>query len=214
MSQHGRGSGPRDDDPDGENKDTEPERTSGSSPLPPPVARPIAPYDPYRPVTGDRPRLPTRNIAADSSEPPVRPSRVRDDDPFLPADDPLSAEAWQLELDDASPGGDEATLPEFDIGAAPPPRRERRQPPAARSGRESVPGARRAARRGRSSAGERGRGARPGVTIAVPRVVTGSSLVADQTALALIGINAASVVVMGMILAVRMGSIPSATVIR
>jgi hypothetical protein len=29
MSQHGRGSGPRDDDPDGENKDTEPERTSG-----------------------------------------------------------------------------------------------------------------------------------------------------------------------------------------
>jgi hypothetical protein len=214
MSQHGRGSGPRDDDPDGENKDTEPERTSGRSPLPPPVARPIAPYDPYRPVTGDRPRLPTRNVAADPLEPPIRPSRVRDDDPFLPADDPLSAEAWQLELDDASPSGDEATLPEFDIGAAPPPRRERRQPPAARSGRESVPGARRTARRGRSSAGERGRGARPGVTIAVPRVVTGSSLVADQTALALIGIGVVSVLAMALLLAVRMGGIPSPAVIR
>jgi hypothetical protein len=212
MSQHGRGSGPRDDDPDGE--DTEPERTSGRSPLPPPVARPIAPYDPYRPVTGDRPRLPTRNVAADPLEPPIRPSRVRDDDPFLPADDPLSAEAWQLELDDASPGGDEATLPEFDIGAAPPPRRERRQPPTARSGRESVPGARRAARRGRSSAGERGRGARPGVTIAVPRVVTGSSLVADQTALALIGIGVVSVLAMALLLAIRMGGIPSPVVIR
>src|SRR3954451_6389490 len=143
MSQHGRGSGPRDDDPDGE--DTDRERTSGSSPLPP-TARPIAPYDPYRPVTGDRARLPTRNVAADSSQPPVRPSRVRDDEPFLPTDDPLSAEAWQLELDDASPGN-EATLPEIDIGAPRPPRRERRQPAAARSGRESVPGTRRAARR-------------------------------------------------------------------
>src|SRR5215207_7710781 len=128
MSQHGRGSGPRDDDPDGEDKDTEQERAPGSSPLPP-AARPIAPYDPYRPVTGDRPRLPTRNIAADPFEPPVRPSRAPDNDPFLPADDPLSAEAWQLDLDEAPLGGDdEATLPEFDVGAAPPPRRERRQP--------------------------------------------------------------------------------------
>ena len=212
MSQHGRGSGPRDDDPDGE--DTEQERVSGSFPLPP-AARPIAPYDPYRPVTGDRPRLPTRNIAADSSEPPVRPSRVRDDDPFLPADDPLSAEAWQLELDDASPGGDQTTLPEFDLGATPPPRRARRQPPAARSAREPAPGARRTARRARSSAAsERGRGARPGVTIAVPRVVSGSSLVADQTALALIGINAASILAMVLLLAVRMSDIPSPVVMR
>ena len=212
MSQHGRGSGPRDDDPDGE--DTEQERVSGSFPLPP-AARPIAPYDPYRPVTGDRPRQPTRNVAADSLEPPVRPSRVRDDDPFLPADDPLSAEAWQLELDDASPGGAQTALPEFDTGATPPPRRARRQPPAARSAREPTPGARRTARRARSSAAsERGRGARPGVTIAVPRVVSGSSLVADQTTLALIGINAASVLAMALLLAVRMGSIPSPVVIR
>ena len=212
MSQQGRGSGPRDDDPNGE--DTEQERASERTLLPP-VARPIAPYDPYRPVSGDRPRRPTRNVAADSSEPPVRPSRVRDEDPFLPADDPLSAEAWQLELDEASSGGDEATLPEFDFNAAPPPRRPRRQPPAARSSREAAPGTRRAPRRGRTSAAsERGRGARPGVTIAVPRVVAGSSLVADQTALALIGVGLASVLAMALLLAVRLGGIPSPVVIR
>ena len=213
MSQHGRGSGPDDDDSHGQ--DTEQERASGSSPVPP-AARPIAPYDPYRPVSGDRPRLPTRNVAADSFEPPVRPSRASDDDPFLPADDPLSAEAWQLELDeDPLRGGDETTLPEFDVGASAPPRRERRQPPSARSGREPAPGARRAPRRSRSSAASaRGRGARPAVTIAMPQVVTGSSLVADQRALALIGINAASVLVMALLLAVRMGGIPAPTVIR
>jgi hypothetical protein len=212
MSQHGRGSRPRDDDPEG--GETGQERVSGSSPLPP-AARPIAPYDPYRPVTGDRPQLPTRNVAADSLEPPVGPSRVRDDDPFLPADDPLSAEAWQLELDDASPGGDEAALPEFDLGPTPPPRRARRSPPAARSGLATAAGTRRATRRGRTSAAsERGRGGRPGVTIAVPRVVTGSSLVADQTALALIGIGVASILAMAILLAVRMGSIPSPVVIR
>jgi len=212
MSQHGRGSGPRDDDPDGE--ETEQERVSGSFPLPP-AARPIAPYDPYRPVTGDRPRLPTRNIAADSSEPPVQPSRVRDDDPFLPADDPLSAEAWQLELDDASSPGDQTALPEFERDAAPLPRRARRQPATAGSGREPASGTRRTARRGRSSAAsERGRGTRSGVTIAVPRVVSGSSLLADQTALALIGIGVASIVAMALLLTVRMGGIPSPVVIR
>jgi hypothetical protein len=213
MSQQGRGSSPHDDDSDGQ--DTDQERASGSSPLPP-VARPIAPYDPYRPVTGDRPRLPTRNVAADPFEPPVRPSRATDDDPFLPADDPLSAEAWQLELDEGPlRGDDEATLPEFDTGASAPPRQARRQPPSVRSGREPAPGARRASRRSRSSAASaRGRSARPAVTIAVPRVVTGSSLVADQKALALIGINVASVLVMALLLAVRMGGISSPTVIR
>jgi hypothetical protein len=48
----------------------------------------------------------------------------------------------------------------------------------------------------------------------MPQVVTGSSLVADQRALALIGINAASVLVMALLLAVRMGGIPAPTVIR
>ncbi len=37
---------------------------------------------------------------------------------------------------------------------------------------------------------------------------------ADQTALALIGINAASVLAMALLLAMRMGGIPSPTVIR
>ena len=117
MSQHGRGSGPHDDDPDGE--ETDKERPSRRSSLPPAPAPPIAPYDPYRPVTGDRPRPPTRNIAADPFEPSHRSPRAADDDPFLPADDPLSAEAWQLEIDEAPVGGDdEATLPEFDVEAS------------------------------------------------------------------------------------------------
>ena len=143
MSQHGRGSGPHDDDPDGEV--TGQGAPSRRSSLPPAPAPPIAPYDPYRPMTGDRPRLPTRNIAADPLEPSDRSSRAADDDPFLPADDPLSAEAWQLELDEAPVGGDdEATLSEFDIDAPAPPRRARRQPSSTRSGREPTPGARRA----------------------------------------------------------------------
>jgi hypothetical protein len=215
MSQHGRGSGPRDDDPDGEDKATEQGQSPGDSPLPP-VARPITPYDPYRPVTGDAPRLPTRNVAADPFEPPLRPSRATDDDPFLPADDPLSAEAWQLELDEAPLGGDaEATPPEFDASAARPARRERRQPPVVRSGREPAPGVRRTRRRSRTSAASaRGQSARSGVTIAVPRVVTNSSLVADQTALVLIGINLASVLAMALLLAVRIGGIASPIVIR
>ena len=213
MSQHGRGSGPHDDDPEGE--DSERERASGRSPLPP-AARPIAPYDPYRPVTGDRPRRPTRNVAADPFEPPARPSRTTDDDPFLPADDPLSAAAWQSDLDDAPLGGvDEATLPEFDTGASAAPRRARRQPPPGRSDREPVPGVRRAARRSRSTAAPaRSRAARPAVTFTVPRVVTGSSLVADQTALALAGINAGSVLAMALLLAARLGGIPSPIVLR
>lgn len=213
MSQHGRGSGPHDDDPEG--VDAEQERASGSAPLPP-AARPIAPYDPYRPLSGDRPRPPTRNVAADPFEPPVRPSRATDDDPFLPADDPLSAEAWQLELDESSLRGDEeAMLPAFDVGATRPPRQARRQPLSVRSGRDPAPGARRAPRRSRSSAASgRGRGARPAVTIAVPQIVTGSSLVADQKALALTGINAVSVLAMAFLLAVRIGGIPSPAVIR
>src|SRR5215218_9362121 len=214
MSQHGRGSGPHDDDADGE--ETAKERPSRDSSLPPAAAPPIAPYDPYRPMTGDRPRLPTRNVAADPAELSLRPSRAADDDPFLPADDPLNAEAWQLELDEAPlAGDDEARRSELDVDVSVPPRQSRRQPSSARSGREAAPGARRAPRRSRSSSpSAHGRGARPAVTIGVPRVVAGSSLVADQTALALVGINAASVLVMALLLAVRMGSIASPAVIR
>jgi hypothetical protein len=212
MSQHGRGSGPHGDDSDGE--ETEKEHSPRRSSSPP--APPIAPYDPYRPLTGDRPRLPTRNVTDDQLEPSVRSSHAADDDPFLPADDPLSAEAWQLELDEAPLGGDDEATPSelaFDPSSAP--RRARRQPASTRRGREPAPGTRRAPRRSRSSTGSaRGRAARPATTIGVPRVVAGSSLVADQSALALIGINAASVLAMALLLAVRMGSIPSPTVIR
>ena len=112
-------------------------------------------------------------------------------------------------------GDDEATLSEFDVDPLDPaaPRASSTTFDAKRP-RTRTRG-RRAARRSRSStASARGRGARPGVTIAVPRVVAGSSLVTDQTALALIGINAASVLVMALLLAVRMGSIPSPVVIR
>ena len=212
MSQHGRGSGPHDDESDGE--ETEKEQPSRRSSLSP--GTPIAPYDPYRPLTGDRRRSPTRNVAADQFEPSGRSSRAADDDPFLPADDPLSAEAWQLDLDDAPLGGDdEATLSELEFDPSIPPRRPRRQPSSARSGREPTPGARRTPRRSRSStASARGRSIRPGTTIGVPRVVAGSSLVADQTALISIGINAASVLAMTLLLAVRMGSIASPVVIR
>ena len=212
MSQHGRGSGPHDDDSDGE--ETEQARSSRRSSLPP--APPIAPYDPYRPLTGDRPRLPTRNVAADQFEPSGRSSRAADDDPFLPADDPLSAEAWQLELDEAPLGGDdEATLSEPNFDPSGSSRRARRQPASTRRSREPAPGTRRAPRRSRSStASSRGRAARPVTTIGVPRVVAGSSLVADQTALALIGINAASLLAMALLLAVRIGNIPSPTVLR
>jgi hypothetical protein len=214
MSQHDRGSGPHDDDSNAEESDKE--RSSRGSSLPPAPAPPIAPYDPYRPMTGDRPRSPTRNVAADSFEPSPRSSRAANDDPFLPADDPLSSEAWQLELDDAPLGGDdEATPTDFDVDTSLPPRRTRRQSSSVRTVRETAPVARRASRRSRSSStSARGRGARPAVTIAVPRVVAGSSLVADQPALALIGINAVSVLVMALILAVRIGSIPSPAVIR
>src|SRR5215213_3546217 len=113
MSQHGRGSGPHDDDADGE--ETAKERPSRDSSLPPAAAPPIAPYDPYRPMTGDRPRLPTRNVA----------------------DDPLNAEAWQLELDDAPlAGDDEARRSELNVDVSVPPRQSRRQPSSVRSGRE------------------------------------------------------------------------------
>ena len=217
MSQRGRGSGPDDDDPDGD--PAELERPAGSYPVPPAASRPIAPYDPYRPSSGDQPRRSTRNIAAAPFEPPVRPSN---DDPFLPADDPLSAEAWQLEPGEDHPGDDDAaTLPEFDFETPPPhvqdraPRRARRPPPSMRGSRETESSAKRPPRRGRTSTGgTRGRAARPAVAISMPAIVSGSSLVADQTALALVGLNAASIVVMALLLAMRIGGIPSPMVLQ
>ena len=55
---------------------------------------------------------------------------------------------------------------------------------------------------------------RPAVTIGVPRVVAGSPLFADQTAITLLGIGVASIVVMALLLGVRMGGIPGPTVLH
>jgi hypothetical protein len=48
----------------------------------------------------------------------------------------------------------------------------------------------------------------------VPQVVTGSSLAADTTALLLLGINAASFVIMALLLGVRIGGLPSPIVLQ
>ena len=209
MSQRGRGSGPDDDDPEGEG--VEEERASGRYPLPPGGSRTIAPYDPYRSSAGDASRRSTRNVAADSTESvPRSSSRAADDSPFLPADDPLSAEAWQLELDEIDPGGDdEPALRTFDAEPPAAPRRVRRQPHSTRSGRAASSGTAKPPRRRASATATRNRPARPAVTIAMPQAVTGSSLVADQTALALVGINAVSILLMALLLGMRIGGLPS-----
>ncbi len=213
MSQRGRGSGPDDDDPDGEGEDRE--RVPSSSP-PPPASRPIAPYDPYRSSSGTGSRRSTRNVAADASEPQTRPSssRAADDSPFLPADDPLSAEAWQLELDEVDPAGDDAALGELDFEAPADSRRVRRQPLSTRGSRAASTRAAKAPRRRSSAGATRSRATRPAVTIAMPQAVMGSSLVADQTALALAGINVVSIVLMALLLGMRSGGIPSPMVLQ
>ncbi len=48
----------------------------------------------------------------------------------------------------------------------------------------------------------------------MPQAVMGSSLVADQIALALIGINAASILLMALLLGTRSGGIPSPMVLQ
>ncbi|MBA2596027.1 MAG: hypothetical protein H0V00_05305 [Chloroflexia bacterium] len=219
MTQRGRGSGPSGDNPDDE--DAAVERTAERYPMPPTASRPIVPYDPYRPPPGETSRISRRNVAAEDLAPEPRPaSRVAGSDPFLPDDDPLSADAWQLELDEldapASPGADPAdTLPDFDL-TTPPPRARRQSAAAAkRVDRESRSAAGRAPRRGRTpAAGARGRAVRPSFTLGMPRVVAGSSLVTDQTVLLLLGINAASILVMALLLGVRLGALPSPAVLQ
>ena len=213
MSERGRGSGPYGNDADDD--ETASESPAGSRPLSGAGSRPIAPYDPYRPPSVDAPRLPR-----DAYEPPPRrPSRAADDDPFLPEDDPLSSGAWQLEPDDAAIDRErgEDLLPERDREVAPPPTRNpRRQPDATRGGRESTTGATSSDRKRRAaaSAGERGRPSRSGMTLAVPRAVAGAPLFADQVAVVLLGVNAASFVLMALVLGVRLGGIAAPTVLH
>jgi hypothetical protein len=212
MSERGRGSRPDGDDPEAE--DAEQERAPGSYP-PPTASRPIAPYDPYRSPTRDLSRRSPSNAAAGPSELPTRASRVPDDDPFLPTDDPLSAEAWQLELEEVPlDEDDEATLRELDFDAPPSSRRTRRQPPAARGSRTASSRTTRTPRRRPSPGSTRSRTSRPGLTITMPQAVAGSSLVGDQSALALIGINAVSLLLMTLFLGMRIGAIPSPMVLQ
>ncbi|MGH2614054.1 MAG: hypothetical protein ACRDJC_02345 [Thermomicrobiales bacterium] len=135
--------------------------------------------------------------------------------PFLPDDDPLNAEAWQLEFDEATPSEAEVDpLPEFDR-EAPPPRRPRRQPPSPRTRRDAHDARGRAPRRSRTvTTATSTRVPRPTVTFGVPQVVAGSSLVTDQAVLALLGINAASIILMVLLLGMRLGGIPSPMVLQ
>lgn len=213
MSQRGRGSGPFDDVPEDEETGQEP----GTAEPPFSSSRPIAPYDPYRSSSSDAARR--RDRDEDLFAPRVRrPSRSAFGDPFLPDDDPLNAEAWQLDLgevDYADESFDES-IRDVEFDEAPPPRRPRRQPPSTRVGRgaSSGTGLRRASRRTSTPATPpRGRVARPSVSLTVPRAVAGSSLAADPGALMLLAINAASILVMVLLLAVRIGGLPSPLVL-
>ena len=213
MSERGRGSGPHEDDPDGEDAGAERERRDASRP--PASARPIMPYDPYRPLSGETHRRPSRE-AADPYAAGLSGSRVGGSDPFLPDDDPLNAEAWQAELDEEV-FVEEIETPLPSVERAAPPRRTRRRTPSSRGEREPAPSTstRRTSRRARASgSGDRGRCAPSMVALAMPRIVTGSPLMADQAALLLIAVNGISVVVMVLMLAVRLGGMPSPIVLQ
>ena len=213
MSERGRGAGPHGSDVD----DDEPARESpaGGRSLSGSGSRPIAPYDPYRPPSVDAPRLPRD---ADAYQPsPRRPPRAAEGEPFLPEDDPLNAESWQLELDDAAIDRErgEDLLPESDRDTAPPPRPPRRQPDATRVGRDSTASATRTARKRRTAAASEGsRPSRPTISLSVPRAVAGAPLAADQVAVILLGVNAASFVLMALVLGIRLGGIASPAVLH
>jgi hypothetical protein len=204
MPERGRGSGPDDNESEGQEQREAPASGGYTGALGSP--RVIAPYDPYRSRTANAPR----RDAADPIAPPGTASRR--DDPFLPDDDPLSAEAWQLELED------DDILPEErqaePVARDAPPRRARRQPERSQESREASTAARRSPRRARTRTATRGEAGRPTVTIGVPQIVAGSPLIADQTALLLLGINVVSVVVMALFVGIRVGAIPSPTVLR
>lgn len=208
MSERGRGSEPLDDDLGDDAAAEQP--ASAEFPLPPTAPRPIAPYDPYRPSDAAS-RVSRRNVAAGEID--LRRSRGADRGPFLPDDDPLSAEAWQLELDEIDEPGDELDIERIEPARAPQPapRRTRRQPASERPRREAGTASRRAPRRSRPAAAAR---QRPAVTLAVPRAVSGASLVADQTMLALLGINIASILIMALLLGVRLGGLPATMALR
>ncbi|MCC7023071.1 MAG: hypothetical protein IT338_09595 [Thermomicrobiales bacterium] len=215
MSQRGRGSGPFDDFPE----DEEPGQEPGGAEPPFASSQPIAPYDPYRSASGGASRGRDRDRDEDLFAPRVRrPSRSSFGDPFLPDDDPLNAEAWQLDLDEVDYADEpfDESIHDIEFDEAPPPRRPRRQPPATRVGRgaPSGTGLRRTSRRTSAAAApRRGRVARSSISLTVPRAVAGSSLVADPGALMLLAISAVSILLMVLLLAVRIGGLPAPLVL-
>ena len=203
MSDRGRGADSPEENP--ENQEPGGERATGRGFVGPPSARPIEPYDPYRTRGTAAPRSSGR-ASGFQEQPSRRPSRPTGGDPFLPDDDPLNADAWQLELDDVADGDIE---PPSDIQPAP--RRPRRTAPTSRGERES--GAARPGRRARAKAPARAVGPSR-LSLGVPRAVAGSPLAADQTALILLGISAVSLLLMVLVLAARLGAVASPTVLH
>lgn len=208
MSQRGRGSRTGGEDPD----DLDAADHPAEHPLLPPASgRPIEPYDPYRPRSESLPRLSGRGSSDLFGPPPRRPVRPGGSDPFLPDDDPLNAEAWDVEFDAVEVVEDDV---EEEPEASPAPARARRPAAAPRKEQERNAAAK-PGRRARSRA-EPSRPAisRPAVTIGMPRVVTSSPLATDSTALILLGIGLVSVLVMALVLAVRLGGLPETIVLH
>jgi hypothetical protein len=204
MSQRGRGSGTRDNEPDDESngRGTAP----SGRPAPSLSSRPIAPYDPYRSQSGSA--RGTRNVAGSAA--PSGRSPDREADEFLPEDaDPLRADAWQLELE-ADVDDEDLT----NVASRPsqsPARHTRRSSATARTREQAA--APTTPRRSRSRAPQStGRAPRVSIPLAMPQAVTQSPLVADSTALALLGVNLAGVVLMSLLVGLRIGVLPSPTV--
>lgn len=214
MSQRGRGSGPHNDQPAGDRDADNLDLGSGEFAFPP-TTRPIQPYDPYRSASSDPDRRETRNIARSGSEPPRRTSSTRS--PFLDDDDPLNADAWQVDFDDTDiiqrqPDDD---LLEFEPEPAPPPReRSPRERRTRRAAETAAPprGVTRRSRERASAATERA--PRPSISLTMPQAVSGASLVADPTAMLMLALSVVSIVLMALILGIRLGAMPNPMVLR
>jgi hypothetical protein len=183
----------------------------------PPTSRPIQPYDPYRTTSSDPSRRETRNVARSNSEPPRRPSSSRS--PFLDDDDPLNADAWQLDFDDTEivqhhPNDQHGhDFPEFE--PEPPPRERSPRERRTRRTAEAAAPPRSTSRRSRErSSAVSQRAPRAPITLSMPQAVTGASLVADPTALLLLALNVVSIVLMALILGIRLGAMPNPMVLR
>lgn len=217
MSQRGRGSGPHNDEPaDDRDQDREDlDLDSGEFDFPS-TSRPIQPYDPYRSSSSDPARRETRNVArSGGGEPPRRASSPRS--PFLDDDDPLNAEAWQLDLDDADihqeHPDDGYDFPELEPEPEPARERSPRERRTRRAPESAPPRAAPRRPRQRAAAGTE-RAPRAPITLTMPQAVTGASVVGDPTALLLLALNVVSIVLMALILGIRLGAMPNPMVLH